>query len=135
MHKTTAGELITNMSVLTPVKTGNPVMLTFTVRNTSSKELKFCKWHTPFEGFRNSIFTITDSKGEEARYKGIMAKRMMPPPADAYMAVPAGDSVTSTIDLLKAYDVTTPGKYKITYQSSGISGLEKVNETTFTITE
>jgi hypothetical protein len=31
--------------------------------------------------------------------------------------------------------VTTPGKYKITYQSSGISGLEKVNETTFTITE
>jgi hypothetical protein len=57
----------------------------------------------------------------------------MPPPAESYMAVPAGDSVTATIDLLKAYDVTTPGKYKITYQSSGISGLEKVNETSFTV--
>jgi len=110
-------------------------MLTFTVHNTSSKELKFCKWSTPFEGFRNSIFTIADSKGDEARYKGVMAKRMMPPPAEAYMAVPAGDSVTATIDLLTAYDVKAPGKYKITYQSSGISGLEKVNQTSFTVTQ
>jgi hypothetical protein len=135
MHKTIAGELITHISVPEPVKTGQPVMLTFTVRNTSSKELKFCKWDTPFEGFRNSIFAVTDSKGEEARYKGVMVKRRMPPPAESYMAVPAGDSVTATIDLLTAYDVTTPGKYKITYQASGISGLEKVNETSFTVTQ
>jgi hypothetical protein len=135
MQKPTTGELVTTMSVASPVKTGNPVMLKFTVKNTSSKELKFCKWHTPFEGFRNSIFTITDSKGEEARYKGIMAKRVMPPPADAYMAVAGEDSVSASIDITTAYDVTAPGKYTITYQSSGISGLEKVNETTFTITQ
>jgi hypothetical protein len=135
VQKSTEGELVTNMSVLEPVKAGSPVMLKFTVKNTSSKELKFCKWFTPFEGFLNSIFTITDSKGEEARYKGVMAKRMMPPPASAYLAVPAGDSASSTIDLSKAYELTAPGKYKIVYQSSGMSGLEKVNETTFTITE
>jgi hypothetical protein len=64
-----------------------------------------------------------------------MAKRIMPPPADAYMAVAAGDTVTGSIDLLTAYDLSVPGKYTIVYQSSGISGLEKVNEATFTITQ
>jgi hypothetical protein len=131
----TAGELVTTMTVKEPVKVGSPVMVTFTVHNTSSKELKFLRWHTPFEGFKNSIFDIKNSKGEEVRYKGIMAKRIMPPPADAYMAVAAGKTVTGSIDLLTAYDLTAPGKYTIVYQSSGISGLEKVNEATFTITE
>ena len=135
MKKSASGELVTTMSVQQPVKVGSPVMVTFTVHNTSSKALKFCKWHTPFEGFKNSIFDIKNSKGEEVQYKGIMAKRIMPPPADAYMSVGGGKTVTGSIDLLKAYDLTAPGKYTIVYQSSGISGLEKVNEATFTISE
>ncbi|SFD49077.1 hypothetical protein SAMN05518672_102157 [Chitinophaga sp. CF118] len=131
----TTGELVTNISVQQPVKVGSPLMLTFTVSNTSGKELKFCKWHTPFEGFKNSYFNIKNSNGEEVRYKGIMAKRIMPPPADAYTTVPAGKSVTVSIDLLKAYDVAAAGKYQITYDGSGMSGLEKVNEATFIVTE
>ena len=134
-QKTTAGELVTTMSIKEPVKVGSPVMVTFTVHNTSSKELKFLKWHTPFEGFKNSIFEIKNSAGEEVRYKGIMAKRIMPPPADAYIAVAAGKTISGSIDLLTGYDLTVPGKYTILYQSSGISGLEKVKESTFTITE
>lgn len=132
---TTGGELVTKMTVQQPVKVGSPVTVTFTVTNTSSKDLKFCKWHTPFEGFRNSIFEIKDKKGEEVRYKGIMAKRIMPPPAEAYMTVAAGKTVTGSIDLLTAYDLSAPGKYTIVYQSSGISGLENVNDATFTITK
>lgn len=128
-------ELVTKMTVQQPVKVGKPVMVTFTVTNPSAKELKFCKWHTPFEGFRNSIFDIKNSKGEEVRYKGIMAKRIMPPPADAYITVAPGKTETGSIDLLTAYDLTAPGKYTIVYQSGGISGLEKVNEATFTISE
>jgi hypothetical protein len=135
MQQSTSGELSTTMSVQQPVKAGSPVMVTFTVHNISAKELKFCKWHTPFEGFRNSIFDIKNSKGEEVQYKGIMAKRKTPPPADAYITVAPGKTVSGSIDLLKAYDLSTPGTYTIIYQSSAISGLEKVNEATFTISE
>lgn len=132
---TSGGELVTKMTVQQPVKVGSPVMVTFTVTNTSAKELKFCKWHTPFEGFKNSIFDIKNSKGEDVRYKGIMAKRIMPPPAEAYITVAPGKTEKGSIDLLTAYDLTVPGKYTIVYQSSGISGLEKVNDATFTISE
>jgi hypothetical protein len=121
------------MSIGQPAKAGDPVMVTFSVYNPSSKELKFCKWDTPFEGFRNSIFDIRNSQGEEVRYKGVMVRRVMPPPADAYMAVAAGKTVNGSIDLLEGYDLKEAGKYTIVYQSGGISGLEKVNDGSFTI--
>jgi hypothetical protein len=131
----TAEELVTTMSVPEKVKLGSPVMLKFTVSNNSGKELQFCKWHTPFEKFMNSYFDIQDSKGEPVQYKGIMAKRIMPPPADAYIKVPAKGKVSAGIDLLTGYRITAPGKYKVTYQDSGMSGLTKVNEVSFTVTE
>ena len=131
----TAEELVTTMSVPEKVKVGSPVMLKFTVNNNSGKELQFCKWHTPFEKFMNSYFEIQDSKGEPVQYKGIMAKRIMPPPADAYIKVPAKGKVSSEIDLLTGYRITAPGTYKVTYQDSGMSGLTKVNEVSFTVTE
>jgi len=130
-----AEALETHISVKQPAKLGNPLILTFTVSNKSSKELKFCKWHTPFEGFKNSYFVIKDSNGEEARYKGIMAKRIMPPPADAYMSVKAGGSVTVDIDLLQAYEVNKAGNYTIIYEGNLISELKNVNEASFVVSQ
>lgn len=132
-NTTANNELITEISVPENVKAGNPVPLKFTVRNPSSKELKFCKWHTPFEGFMAMFLDITDASGANAQYKGAMAKRIMPPPEEAYIKVPAGDSVTVEIDILKGYQITAAGKYKIIYQAGGMSGLTKVNETTFNL--
>lgn len=123
------------MSVPQSVKTGAPVTLKFTVSNNSAKDLKFCKWHTPFEGFLNSYFDIKDGSGTDARYKGVMAKRVMPPPAESYITVKAGKSISAEVDLLKAYDLSTPGTYKIIYQGGSMSGIEKVNEVSVTITK
>lgn len=130
-----ANELVTEMSLPATVKTGDPVVLKFTVRNPSSQELKFCKWHTPFEPFLAHYLDITDANGASAQYKGAMAKRIMPPPEEAYIKVPAGDSAVAEIDLMKGYDITAPGRYKVVYQSSGMSGLLKVNETFFNIAD
>jgi len=127
--------LVTVMSVPATVKTGYPVMLKFTVYNKSGKELQFCKWHTPFEGFISSFLDIQSSNNTEVLYRGAMAKRIMPPPAEAYIKVPAGKSVSVDIDLLKGYNLSAPATYKAVYQASGMSGLEKVNEITFTVTE
>jgi hypothetical protein len=135
VQKTTASAetLETVMSVPPTVKTGEPVTMTFTVFNRTNRELQFCKWHTPFEGFIAAFLDIKDSNGEAVQYRGAMAKRVMPPPAEAYIKVPAGDSTTVNIDLLKGYDLAKPGKYHIVYQAGGVSGLEKVNETDLTI--
>lgn len=127
--------LVTVMSVPSSVKAGSPVMLKFTVYNKSAKALQFCKWHTPFEGFMSSFLDIQSSNNTEVQYRGVMAKRIMPPPPAAYIKVAAGDSVSVDIDVLKGYNVTAPATYKASYQASGMSGLEKVNEVTFTVTE
>jgi hypothetical protein len=126
--------LKTIMSAPEKVKKGDPIMLKFTVTNPADKEQEFCKWHTPFEQkFLNSFFEITDSKGEQVQYQGVMAKRMMPPPADAFIKVPAKDSVSAAIDLLTAYKISAPGTYRIVYQGDGISGLKDVNEVTVNV--
>lgn len=139
-HNSTSGatvkeELVATIVVPQTVKTGAPVIVKFTVSNSSAKDLKFCKWHTPFEGFLSAYFDIKDSNGTEARYRGAMAKRIMPPPADAYITVKAGESVSAEADLLKGYDLSAPGTYKIIYQGGGVSGIEKVNEISVKITE
>lgn len=125
--------LETVMSVPAITPSGSPVMLSFTVYNRSTKDTQFCKWHTPFEGFISTFLDIRDSAGVNVQYRGAMAKRVMPPPAEAYIQVPAGDSVSVTVDLLKGYDLTQPGHYKAVYQGGGMSGLEKVNEISFSV--
>lgn len=131
---TAASPLTTVMSAPEKVKTGAPVKVKFTVTNNSDKEVEFCKWHTPFEEkFLNSFFEIQDSKGESVQYKGVMAKRIMPPPAESMIKVPAKGTVSAEIDLTKGYKISAPGTYKVAYQGDGISGLKNVNEVSVTI--
>lgn len=115
--------LVTKMEMKSAYKVGDSVMLKFTVYNPTDSAIKFCKWHTPFEPLMSKYLEVKDASGEEAAYKGPMAKRIMPPPADAYISVAAKDSTVVTVDLLKGYDITKPSKYTITYQGSNISGL------------
>ncbi len=128
-----AAVLETTMSVKSPVKGNGPITLKFSVANPTDYPVRFCKWHTPFENFMASYLDITDSKGEVVAYQGAMAKRIMPPPAEAYITVPAKGSVDHEIDLRKGYKITAPGTYKVVYQASGMSGLTKVNELSFEV--
>ncbi|WP_238429829.1 hypothetical protein [Chitinophaga agri] len=126
--------LTTVMSAPEKVKAGAPIMVKFTVTNHADTAVSFLKWHTPMEGkFMNSFFEVTDSKGEAIQYKGIMAKRVTPPPADAYISVPAKGEVSGEVDLTTGYKITAPGTYKVVYQGDFTSGLSKVNEVTVTV--
>ncbi|PUZ23859.1 peptidyl-Lys metalloendopeptidase [Chitinophaga costaii] len=128
-------DLVTVITMPSTIKTGGPVMLTFTVTNPSNKELKFLKWETPFEGFRNDCFDILNNAGELLPYHGIMAKRVMPPPADAYITVAPGQSTSASIDLATGYRITLPGDYSVEYTASNMSGLKKVNKISFTVVQ
>jgi hypothetical protein len=115
--------LYAKMLVKDTVKAGELLELKFTVYNSADTAQHFCKWHTPFEPFISKYLDIKSTSGEEVNYKGAMAKRVMPPPADSYMAVNPNDSISTIVDLLKGYDITKPAKYTITYTGQNMSGL------------
>jgi hypothetical protein len=113
--------------------TTNSVPLVFTVINKGNNTQRFCKWETPFEPKLGKYFEIVNEKGEEATFKGAMARRVMPPPAEAYMQVPAHKNLATTINLADNYTLTA-GTYTIKYTGGGISGLNPANEVKITIT-
>lgn len=123
--KTVENEPLTaKMTVKPIIRSADSLELSFTVYNRSTRTQKFCKWHTPFESKTLSKYLdIKDEQGTEAQYRGIMAKRIMPPPADSYIEVKPGDSLSAKVDIMKDYRIIKPGKYSIHYNAQEISGL------------
>jgi len=117
------------------VATGDPLLLRFVVHNNTDSTKSFCIWHTPFEPLMSSYLSITNEKGEEAQYKGAMAKRVMPPPASSYSKVKPGDSLVANADLLKAYDLKKGSSYKAVYTGGNMSGLVSRDTVTFIYTD
>jgi hypothetical protein len=117
------------------VAPGDPLLLRFVVYNNADTAKSFCIWHTPFEPLMSSYLSITNEKGEEAQYKGAMAKRMMPPPASSYTKVNPGDSLVANADLLKAYDLKKGSSYKAVYTGGNMSGLVSRDTVTFIYTD
>jgi hypothetical protein len=117
------------------VATGEPLLLRFVVYNNTDSVKQFCIWHTPFEPLMSSYLSITNDKGEEAQYKGAMAKRVMPPPASSYTQVNPGDSLVANADLLKAYDLKKGSSYKAVYTGGNMSGLASRDTVTFIYTD
>lgn len=105
------------------IKEGDTVKLKFTVYNHTGSVKQFCKWHTPFEPLMSKYLDVKDESGTEVDYQGPMAKRMMPPPADSYLKLNPGDSLSVDVDVLKAYPIKKAGKYSIVYSGQNMSGL------------
>jgi hypothetical protein len=120
---TEMGGLYGIMQIRDTIKPGDPVELKFTVLNRADITQRFCKWHTPFEPLMSKYLDIKDENGLEVDYRGPMAKRIMPPPADSYIKADPGDSLSTAVDLLKAYAISKPSRYTITYVGQNISGL------------
>ena len=127
----TAKGLFAKMKIKDTIKTGDSVLLKFTVYNTADTPMRFCKWHTPFEPLMSKYLDVKDAAGQQTDYRGPMAKRIMPPPATSYITLKPNDSVAATADLLKAYAITKPGRYTVVYNSEGISGLKVTDSVSF----
>jgi hypothetical protein len=130
---TASQQLTAHMRIRPVFKESDSVMMTFTVYNTGKKDQTFCKWHTPFEPPMSKYLDVRDENGNEANYLGAMAKRIMPPPADSYLKVKAGDSLSVVADLRKSYQLTNPARYTIRYNSEGISGISVKDSVSFEI--
>ena len=100
-----------------------PIMIEFKVTNSSPDTLSFCQYDTPFENMVSKFLQVENSKGEEVKYMGPMARRVMPPPAETYHKIVPGGSKTITFDLKKGYPIAKAGKYTIHYIGHTINGL------------
>ncbi len=123
--------LFATMQIKDTVTTNEGIALNFTVYNTADTTQTFCKWHTPFEPLMSQYLSIKNEKNEEMPYKGAMAKRMMPPPADSYIQVKPKDSLSVTVDVLKGYAIDKAGKYTISYTGQNMSGLTVKDSVSF----
>lgn len=130
--KKQSDSLFVTLAIKDVIKTGEKVNLKFVVHNNQSMGKSFCKWYTPFEPLMSNYLDIKDENGNEAIYKGPMAKRIMPPPADSYLVVNPKDTILADVNLLKGYQLQAGKKYTISYNSGGMSGLRAANKATFT---
>jgi hypothetical protein len=115
--------LTAKMTIAPEVLLSDSIAFRFTVYNNTDSTRSFCKWHTPFERLMSKYLDVRDESGQEVNYQGAMAKRMMPPPADSYITVNKGDSISVVTDLKEGYAIQKPGKYSVKYNSSEINGL------------
>lgn len=101
------------LSALESPRLGGPVRLRWELANDSSFAVSVLAWQTPLEGFRGPIFTVTRD-GAEVAYLGPVVKRA-DPTAESYVRLPAGGGAIREVDLAEAYDLTAPGRYRVTF--------------------
>ncbi len=118
--KIDAEGLIVELSPPAAFVAGQPMRITLTVRNPTQRTLTFCRYHTPFEGLQNDIFSVSASIAD-VPYQGMMKKRAPPGPED-FIAVPPGESRSATVDLAEGYTIPEGG-FALSYRGTDISGL------------
>ena len=93
---------------------GPALMLTFQVTNETDKTQKFCKYFTPFEGFKGPFLEVVAEDGTPVAYQGPQVKRGKPQAAD-YLKVAAGQSIDIDFHLDLAYPLDA-GHYIVQFK-------------------
>ena len=99
----------------------NPINIICKIYNSSLESQSFCKYHTPFEGVQNRIFTLIKD-GKNIPYKGKLIKRLVPIKKD-YVDLQSKGTISCTVDISSSYDLSKKGEYFINYKGSQISNL------------
>jgi hypothetical protein len=93
---------------------GQPVLLRFTLTNPAkAAALQVLRWNTPLEGGWFAPFVAVTREGQALPYRGPSFKRGEPL-AEDYLRLDAGASATAELDMAPAFDLSRPGRYRIT---------------------
>ncbi len=106
----------------TEFKSGENIVVSFSVKNNSDESKKFCIWQTPLEGkITANIFEI-ERQGKVLEYQGIMIKRGEPQGKDSISLAPK-ESLQKEIIINQSYDLKGSGHYKIRFLGRLVNGL------------
>jgi hypothetical protein len=90
---------------------GGAVPLKYTVTNRESRPVAVLKWNTPLEGLIGNPLVVRHD-GAERNFFGAMVLRTDPITSD-WAVIPPKGSVSATVDVASAYDLSAPGEYQV----------------------
>jgi peptidyl-Lys metalloendopeptidase len=98
---------------------GEPVTLTFELRNATDHDYSALTWDTPLENLGGEALDYVRVRrdGAEVPYGGRVVKRA-DPDASAYRVLHPGESVRERFDLSTAFALTRPGTYTVTLDTA-----------------
>jgi peptidyl-Lys metalloendopeptidase len=97
-------------------QSGGAVRLRFELTNRGDEDLYVLTWYTPLEGLLSDCLRVTRG-GERLPYDGPLLKRGEPT-AESYRLIRAGRTVSKSFDLGSAYDLSSPGRYRVTLDAT-----------------
>ncbi len=92
-------------------KSGDDKTMQFELTNRGDEDVHVLTWYTPLEGLWSDCLVVTRD-GDRVPYDGPLAKRGQPTEND-YVLIPAGQSVSNSFALHRAYNVSEPGQYNV----------------------
>lgn len=90
---------------------GGDVKCNITITNNSSKDYQLLVRHTPLEGLKSHIFTIS-RHGRVLPYDGIMVKRGAPSPSECVL-IKANSSLRPSVDLSHTHSLHSTGVHEV----------------------
>ncbi len=115
------GAIDVRLSVPSPVLRGDvDVVVDVTVTNTARHPVVLLKWQLPSDELEAALFKVTRD-GEPVRYLGPVIKRTAPEAAD-HVRLEPGASLSYSVELTGAYDLSRSGRYSISYAGLGKHG-------------
>lgn len=92
---------------------GQDVLVTVEISNTTKHTVKILKWYTPADGVEESLFAVTRN-GQPVAYTGPIFKRPAATGKD-FISLKSGESITSIVNLGEYYDLSAGGQYEVFY--------------------
>jgi peptidyl-Lys metalloendopeptidase len=97
------------------------VVLQVSVTNTNRHPVQLLQRQLPSDELAGALFTIFRD-GQRVAYTGPLVKRKAPQ-ADEHVRLAAGATLSYTVELTQAYDLSRNGRYSVEYQSRAGHGL------------
>jgi peptidyl-Lys metalloendopeptidase len=89
------------------------VMVNVTMTNFSAEPIQVLRWYTPLQPASTGLFRVTRN-GEPVNYVGALVKRGAPKASD-YVTIPAGSSITRSVNVSEVYEFSATGVYTLEY--------------------
>lgn len=112
----TMGTFPVTVTAQAQYRLGEPIEVTFELRNQTGQDYSLLVWDTPLEQWNGEVGRyVTIRHGDrDLAYKGRQVRRGATPTARSYRTVHAGETVRETVDLTTAFAFTEPGTYTVT---------------------
>lgn len=108
---TQCGPFTIHISTTGEYQVGEDVKCEVTITNTDSRDYHLLARHTPLEGLKDDIFSVSKN-GQKISYDSIMMKRGLPS-VEEYVLIKAKSSLLSSVDLSEAYSFGSAGVYTV----------------------